>query len=389
MKNFFFLVLFIALGWGGYYVYENRHDVFSSTKGVRNLSISSDGRYVVSAHYGKKLVLWDIEKRTKTVLAERVNTNSPYFIPNSHDFMWQDKNNVVHIQNVEGQEIAHFKHYKVERHLMSEDRTLYISADRTGEIYKGYGDDMVPIYTDTPTWRHYNFALSDKYFLTASSGRGTREDGSVVQFNPTADPVQPSVYKKSSYNGVVLWDRNTLKPAAELFGFGGRSDALFSPDGKWIVGGGENGRDYMWSVENLNHRQELASIYGIYDKNTRKYDVSGNKPIFEAVGVSTPDTIAYAFVTDSEFVQLKETGMMDGTGKEYMNLYTVGDPWIKAYVNIGFYPAISTNAFEKSNSVDSAPKANILVTGQAVHGGINVYRYHPDKMELEKIWVAY
>ncbi|VEH65297.1 Uncharacterised protein [Rodentibacter pneumotropicus] len=145
----------------------------------------------------------------------------------------------------------------------------------------------------------------------------------------------------------------------------------------------------MWSVENLNHRQELASIYGIYDKNTRKYDVSGNKPIFEAVGVSTPDTIAYAFVTDSEFVQLKETGMMDGTGKEYMNLYTVGDPWIKAYVNIGFYPAISTNAFEKSNSVDSAPKANILVTGQAVHGGINVYRYHPDKMELEKIWVAY
>ncbi|VEH65295.1 Uncharacterised protein [Rodentibacter pneumotropicus] len=72
-------------------MYENRHDVFSSTKGVRNLSISSDGRYVVSAHYGKKLVLWDIEKRTKTVLAERVNTNSPYFIPNSHDFMWQDK----------------------------------------------------------------------------------------------------------------------------------------------------------------------------------------------------------------------------------------------------------------------------------------------------------
>ena len=65
MKNIFFLVLFIVLGWGGYYVYENRHDVFSSTKGVRNLSISSDGRYVVSAHYGKKLVLWDLEKRTK------------------------------------------------------------------------------------------------------------------------------------------------------------------------------------------------------------------------------------------------------------------------------------------------------------------------------------
>ncbi|KYK75184.1 hypothetical protein SA2876_08065, partial [Aggregatibacter actinomycetemcomitans serotype e str. SA2876] len=42
-----------------------------------------------------------------------------------------------------------------------------------------------------------------------------------------------------------------------------------------------------------------------------------------------------------------------------------------------------------SNSVASAPKAHILVTGQAHHGGINVYRYHPDKLELEKIWVAY
>ncbi|THA10885.1 WD40 repeat domain-containing protein [Rodentibacter pneumotropicus] len=389
MKNFFFLVLFIALGWGGYYVYENRHDVFSSTKGVRNLSISSDGRYVVSAHYEKKLVLWDIEKRTKTVLADRVNTNSPYFIPNSHDFMWQDKNNVVHIQNVEGQEIAHFKHYKVERHLMSEDRTLYISADQTGEIYKGYGDDMTPIYTDTPTWRHYNFDLSDKYFLTASSGRGEREDGSVVKMNPVADPIQPSVYKRSSYNGVVLWDRNTLKPAAELFGFGGRSDALFSPDGKWVIGGGENKQDYMWSVDNLNYRLPLASINGFYNEETKTRETGGNRPIPEGVLLATPHTVAYAFVTDTEFIQLTQTGMKDGTGNDYMNLYTVGDPWIKAYVNIGFYPAISTNAFEKSNSVDSAPKAHILVTGQAVHGGINVYRYDPDKMELEKIWVAY
>ncbi|TYA48540.1 WD40 repeat domain-containing protein [Aggregatibacter actinomycetemcomitans] len=369
-------------------MYENRHDVFSSTKGVRNLSISSDGRYVVSAHYGKKLVLWDLEKRTKEVIAERVNTNSPYFIPNSHDFMWQDKNNIVHIQNVEGKEITHFKHYKIERHLMSEDRKLYISADQTGEIYKRHGDNMVPIYTDTPTWRHYNFALSDKYFLSSSSG-GPYEPDSAVEFNPKEDPVQPSIYKKSSYNGLVLWDRKTLKPVARLGGLGGRSDALFSPDGKWIIAGGENKRDYMWPIDDLNHRQPLASINGFYDENTKVRENSGNLPIPEGISLATPHTVAYAFVTDTEFIQLTQTGMMDGTGNDYVNLYTVGDPWIKAYVEIGFDPAISTNAFEKSNSVDSAPKAHILVTGQAAHGGINVYRYHPDKMELEKIWVAY
>ena len=388
MKNIFFLVLFIVLGWGGYYVYENRHDVFSSTKGVRNLSISSDGRYVVSAHYGKKLVLWDLEKRTKEVIAERVNTNSPYFIPNSHDFMWQDKNNIVHIQNVEGKKITHFKHYKVERHLMSEDRKLYISADQTGEIYKGYGDEMKPIYTDTPIRQHYNFALSDKYFLSSSSG-GPYEPDSAVEFNPKEDLVQPSIYKKSSYNGLVLWDRKTLKPIARLGGLGGRSDALFSPDGKWIIAGGENKRDYMWSIDDLNHRQPLASINGFYDENSKVRENSGNRPIPEGISLATPHTVAYAFVTDTEFIQLTQTGMIDGTGNDYVNLYTVGDPWIKAYVEIGFEPAISTNAFEKSNSVDSSPKAHIVVTGQAAHGGINVYRYHPDKMTLEKIWVTY
>ena len=386
MKNIFFLVLFIVLGWGGYYVYENRHDVFSSTKGVRNLSISSDGRYVVSAHYGKKLVLWDLEKRTKEVIAERVNTNSPYFIPNSHDFMWQDKNNIVHIQNVEGKEITHFKHYKVERHLMSEDRKLYISADQTGEIYKGYGDEMKPIYTDTPIWGHYNFDLSDKYFLSASGG-GPYDPDSAVELNPKEDPVQPSVYKKSSYNGVTLWDRETLKPVARLGGFGGRSDALFSPDGKWIIGGGENLRHYMWETANLTNRLMLADP----DRGIRNPKVNDDSQLLRVPGVNIGlnNPVTYAFVTETEFIEFRMSARKEGLGEKYSPLYTVGDPWIKAFVEIGNNPVISTDFYEKSNSVASAPKAHILVTGQAYHGGINVYRYHPNKMTLEKIWVAY
>ena len=386
MKNIFFLVLFIALGWGGYYVYENRHDVFSSTKGVRNLSISSDGRYVVSAHYGKKLVLWDLEKSTKEVIAERVNTNSPYFIPNSHDFMWQDKNNIVHIQNVEGKEITHFKHYKVERHLMSEDRKLYISADQTGEIYKGYGDEMKPIYTDTPIRQHYNFALSDKYFLSASGG-GPYDPDSAVELNPKEDPVQPSVYKKSSYNGVTLWDRETLKPVARLGGFGGRSDALFSPDGKWIIGGGENLRHYMWETANLTNRLMLADP----DRGIRNPKVNDDSQLLRVPGVNIGlnNPVTYAFVTETEFIEFRMSARKEGLGEKYSPLYTVGDPWIKAFVEIGNNPVISTDFYEKSNSVASAPKAHILVTGQAYHGGINVYRYHPDKMTLEKIWVVY
>ncbi|WP_241009052.1 WD40 repeat domain-containing protein, partial [Aggregatibacter actinomycetemcomitans] len=393
-KKLFTAGIFALICYAIFYVVTNWQDLISDTGRANTVSISSDGKYVISAHRGKtkktrhdtKLVLWDIDKREKKIIAENVNTDSAYFIPDSHDFMWQGKDDVVHIQNIEGRELESFKHFEIARHIMSADRTFYASANQTGKIFKGHGENMVPIYTDIPIWIHYNFDLSDKYFLTASNG-GTPENAGVVQLNPTADPVQPSVYKKSSYDGVTLWDRKTLKPVARLWGFGGRSDALFSPDEQWIVAGGENKRDYMWNLSDLNSRLELDDITGLWSWNdkTREDTEARLPPLPEGVNLSSPNTVAYAFVSDREFVQLTETGRMDGTGNSFMNLYTLGDPKIKAFVEIGDTPAISTNFFELSNSIASAPKAHILVTGQAHHGGINVYRYHPDKMELEKI----
>jgi len=66
----------------------------------------------------------------------------------------------------------------------------------------------------------------------------------------------------------------------------------------------------------------------------------------------------------------------------------VGDNLIKDFLEIDNNPTISTNYYQRNLSVSSSPKAHILVTGQATGGGINVYKYHPEKMELEKIWVA-
>ena len=80
--------------------------------------------------------------------------------------------------------------------------------------------------------------------------------------------------------------------------------------------------------------------------------------------------------------------MANGKGFEFAALYMAGSPWIKGYVEIGNDPSISTNYYQRNLSVSSSPKAHILVTGQATDGGINVYKYHPQKMKLEKIWVA-
>ena len=146
----------------------------------------------------------------------------------------------------------------------------------------------------------------------------------------------------------------------------------------------------MWEIDNLNNRQPLSipNNWGIYDEEKYKNDKSiplPEKLKDEPVSVGT---VAYTFLSETDYVGLGRSGRKNGEGFQFAALYKAGEPWIKAYVEIGNNPSISTNYFQRNLSVSSSPTAHILVTGQATSGGINVYKYHPDKMELEKIWVA-
>ncbi|WP_018652977.1 WD40 repeat domain-containing protein [Actinobacillus capsulatus] len=372
---------------------------YNRTDPIISLSVSTDGRYVISAHAPRKsdlyfpkgqLTLWDIEKREKKILADHANAYSASFIPDSHEFMWQDDKKVVHIQNVDGQELEKFNHFWVAGHLMSADKSFYLSTNEYGELYKGYGEKLIPIYTDAISILPLTLSMTKDYFLL-SGNAGLPENKPVAETDLTTNPINPSESKKSSYDGVTLWDRHTLKPVARLWGNVGKTTGLISPDGKWVVTGDENSGYYMWEIKNLHNRLKLAIPgSGIYVKEKHDYDTSKLLPIppnIDNRGI-TAGGVAYAFLSEKDFIGLGKSENEDGDGYEFAALYTVGDPWIKAYVEIGNDPSISTNYYERNLSVSSAPKAHILVTGQATGGGINVYKYHPDKMELEKIWVA-
>ncbi|WP_373840435.1 WD40 repeat domain-containing protein [Glaesserella sp.] len=378
-----------------FFVYQ-----YYRTEPIVSLAVSSDGRYVISVHAVKEyfpsqreqqLILWDIAKKEKKILAKNAVGFTTAFVPDSHEFMWQDDKNVVHIQNVEGKEILSFSHFPVKTHIISADKTFYLSSndESYGQLYKGYGKDLVPVYTDGGFPLPLTLSMSENHFLSASS-TCLISDRPVAETNLTANPINPSESKKSSYLGVTLWDRHTLKPVARLYGNCGNTTGLLSPDGKWVVTGGENFGDYMWEIHNLNNRQRLAS-YELEIEQERKGDKNRVLPKPDKLAnkqITPNNTVAIAFVTEKDFIMLGESSDNDGFGDELARLFTVGDPRIKAYVEIGNNPSISTNAYGKHLSVSSAPKAHILVTGQATGGGINVYKYHPDKMELEKIWVA-
>ena len=375
---------------------------YNPTDPALSVSVSTDGRYVISGHASRKahwsqpigqIVLWDIEKKTKQIISTKANALSAMFIPDSHEFMWQDGNDIIYVQNVEGQQIKSFKHpFTIQNHRITADKAFYLSADANNHLYLGYGENIKIVYNDGASiGKPVDLSIVGNYFLAVTSPCAS-QDAPIAETNLTANPVNPSSSKKSSYDGVVLWDKTTLKPIAKLNGNCGATSGLISPDGKWVIAGGENFRNYMWSTNDFNQRLGLEQVD---DSVIYREPIAPNKqhPIpvpqkYDGKKISRSHTVTVAFLTEKDFILLQESSHSNGKGNELARLFTVGDRWIKGYVEIGNNPSISTDYFQRNLSVSSSPTAHILVTGQATGGGINVYKYHPDKMELEKIWVA-
>ena len=354
----------------------------SATSGVASLGVSSDGQYIITAHGRDELVLWDVAKKEKKLLAKNANPYSAYFIPDSHEFMWQDTNNIVHIQNVSGQEVKQFPHFETEGHIITADKRFYLSADTWGKLYKGYGDNLVPVYTDEPIApsQPYTLSIHGNYILSTYNTITGRNDPP-AETNLTANPVNPDIHKKSSYAGVTLWDKTTLKPIARLWGDSGRTTGKISPDGKWIVTGSDNSSKQMWEVNNLNNRLKIIGLDGTYNEKTGYLDNSKVLPIpdkfknKQAAGLF--NILAVAFLTEKDFILFSRDAP-----DEIFPIYATGNPWIQGYVDLGERKSIS----HSNLSIGSSPKAHILAISQG--SGIAVYRYHPATKELEKIWVA-
>ena len=233
----------------------------AKTDPAMSVSVSTDGHYVVSGHVGRnadpsnpigQLVLWDIEKKTKTVLSKNANAFSAMFIPDSHEFMWQDDKDIIYMQNVDGQVIKSFQHpFTLQNHRMTADKSFYLSADMWNHLYKGYENDITPIYTDGASIsKPVDLSIVGDYFLSVTAPCSD-PDSPVAETKLTANPINPSEYKKNSYDGVILWNKNTLKPVAKLNGNCGSTSGLISPDSKWVIAGGENLKNYMWSIDNF------------------------------------------------------------------------------------------------------------------------------------------
>ncbi|MCS2609457.1 WD40 repeat domain-containing protein [Halomonas dongshanensis] len=375
---------------------------------VISLSISSDGHYVISAHEDGALVLWDIDHQEREVLSDNANIYSAYFIEKSDAFLWQDQDDVVYVQRVGGEVIEEFEHFPTYGHVMDSTFSDYLASDERWNIFHGHGDAMRPVMQDgiIPSFvgsgKILKITLSEQGRKFVSAGSGDRE-------SPSVDEVQAVAPERrfSNYTGVTLWDLDTFQPIAMLPGNSFKVDATISPDGEWVVSGDENTLGFFWNTELPEERHDMASYnYGLfieglpeglpeedYRDDSKLIDVP-RKSEPDEYGIyrplATPTTISLAFINGSdEFLRIGYSQYRkDGSSQTYAALFEAGNPWPQEYLDLGTDPFPSINNYSRNLSIDSAPNANLLVTGHAFDGGITVYRYDPEERTLTREWVG-
>ncbi|MBN6070152.1 WD40 repeat domain-containing protein, partial [Aggregatibacter actinomycetemcomitans] len=149
---------------------------YQPTDPVISLSVSTDGRYAVSGHADRKansfkpigqLVLWDIERKTKKIISKKANAFSAMFIPDSHEFMWQDDKDMVYMQTIDGQIIKNFQHpFTIQNHRITADKSFYLSADLYNHLHLGYGENIKTVYNDGASIsKPVDLSIVGNYFL--------------------------------------------------------------------------------------------------------------------------------------------------------------------------------------------------------------------------------
>lgn len=358
---------------------------------VTALSVSSGGAYVVSSHLDRRLVLWNLAERTRGTTSTQANIYSAYFIDDRRAFLWQDLDDVVHVETVNGRELKSFSHFPTYGHVMSTDLETYVAANIEWHLYIGEGLDRRPIKRDNDgrevpnTGKLINLSMGPDAHKLLSSGYGlSGYDKKPISASP---PVEPNA-EFSDYRGVVLWSLPSGKPINKFVGNAAKTHATLSPDGKHVVAVDENTQAFHWNLQ-TGQRQKLSYLrFGI---DIDQANGGGEKPWFDKSGMHLdypddfPEDFEAAARIGGHFVSAKHYIILYHN-QSYAAIYKLGDPYAREIVDLGEDPFPSVARYSRNESIDSAPKANLLVTGQRSQGGINVYRFDPKELTLTKVW---
>ena len=356
---------------------------------VMSMGVSESGRYVISAHRDNKLVIWDLQEKQWNTLSRKANLYSAYFVPGQNAFLWQDTDDIVTAQTIDGKILKQFHHFPTYGHIISGDFDSYLAADEHWNVFSGYAETKHPILLDgiSPSFlgsgKLFNLAVdrNNTFFVTAGvdSHRSAIADHSPLN----------SSQRFSKYGGVTLWNAETKQPVAKLRGNSSKTHATISPDGQWVVSADEAGNSITWHTSNPQHRLRAARYNsGLYIDglpgdlpDSDYFDKSG---LIEAPRGVHDFTIAVAFIHNSEYY------LRFGNNSHFAALFETGSPWPVKYFDLGESPKLVTygSQYDRNTAIATSPEAGILAMGHQSTGGISVYRFDSEELTLTRTWVV-
>lgn len=352
------------------------------------VSVSSDGQFALSSHEDNRLFLWDLDKKTNTIISENANIYSAYFVQGVARFAWQDLDGNVFIQNVGGDIEFSFHHLPVSGHLISSDLHKYFSSDVAWAIHARQDGRNLTIkqgggrtFAGAGKLLNLDISRDGRYLLMSGYGYDFENNYTLEQKKLGRENYKEMV-------GVVLWNAQTLEPMFILPGNSAKVTATLSPGGEYVVSGCENGIGLVWETNTGHEYLRLASLFhGLLNKNgsddfekwTR--DKTGLIPTPDDLNSRAEATIAIGFIDENHYLRFL-------TRSPYAVLYNIHNPLPLKYLFLGRDPLPAVNDYSRNAAIDTAPEAGVLVMGQQNGGGIIVYKYDSESQELERIWVS-
>lgn len=373
---------------------------------VLKVSVSSNGNYAFTTSLYNAAILWNLHKKTYTIISKSAGNYSAYFIKNTNDFMWQnDKTHIVYIENVNGKIIKTFKNFLIANQVMTTDLKHYFACDHDWNLYAGYGKNQNLIKGEydggggVDAGKLLNLTLSNNNKLLLTSG----------ECQPAIDrlPISAGFGSLSDHkkqieganlplmDGVVLWDVKSKKPIFKFSGNVIKTFATLSPDNNFIIDGDENSNGFCWNTKNGKKEYELDNIFlGKLVKTGKGNDIIRDYSWDNTGLIQPPDdfksiegfadceaVFAIKFIDATHYLRFT-------TYVPYAILYRLHNTQPSKYLFLGLNPFPSVDYYSRDESIDTSVKAHILVTGQSSGNGINVYQYDPKTESLHLVWAA-
>lgn len=369
--------------------------VYNTASPVMTASVSSDGTYAITAHRDQKLILWNLADQERAIISREANLYSAYFVKEQPVFVWQNLDNVVKAQSINGETKQQFQLDRpVYGHLMTKDLKTYYYSDIGWSIFRRNlkGETETLKATDGKAFLGYqkllNLSMDHSEERLVSAGSGEPKGFEPPYYQTLVQVLEDGENYKNLYS-VALWNLGSGEPIAKLDGNSSKTHATISPDGKWVISGDEAGIGLYWNTDDPDKSQHLAHYFGgvfldSLPEGLPDEEYFDSSELIEAPAGARNKTIAQAFIHHSQYY------LRFGNNSHIAALFETGSPWPVKYFNLGESPELVTygSNYDRNTAIATSPEAGVLVMGHRSGGGISVYRFDAEALTLEREWVV-